>query len=251
MHAIPVPRKLAAISALLISAALLLLSWKDRSTDQFFYRSQPSIAKNALIINSSSSTGNVALPLNRYDSSVNFSSTHHPPLTLNKRSPDYETAKCKGAKLYEKIKAAHQGKASLGSVHEYSIENGWSKDEDEGGVDEYWDDAFKDKFGGRVPTESDALLIELLQSKPFKNAQGEQDDERSGGNYEIAYLPSFSTIIAINTRSPTSRLLERFHGQISEEEILKRIPPLNRFSDVIWTVWKTVSKTPNDLRYIG
>lgn len=174
MHAIPIPRKLAAISTLLISALLLLLSWKNGSTDQFSYRPLPSLAKDALIVNSSSSTRDVTLPFSRYDLSVNFSSTHHLPLVVNKWSLDYETANCKGAKLYEKIKAASQDKASHSSAYEYSIENGWSRDDDEGGVDEFWDDAFKEKFGGRVPTESEALLIELLQSKPFKNAKGEQ-----------------------------------------------------------------------------
>lgn len=31
----------------------------------------------------------------------------------------------------------------------------------------------------------------------------------------------------------------------------KRLPPLNRQSDVMWTVWKTITPNPNDLRYIG
>lgn len=68
-------------------------------------------------------------------------------------------------------------------------------------------------------------------------------------------MPSFSTIIATDTRSPRSRLLERTHGSITESEIIRRLPPLNRFSDVVWTVWNRVceeaSKDPSSLRYIG
>ncbi|KAL8931839.1 MAG: hypothetical protein Q9216_007053 [Gyalolechia sp. 2 TL-2023] len=54
-------------------------------------------------------------------------------------------------------------------------------------------------------------------------------------------------------QSPTSHLLELSHGQISPQETLRRLPPLNRFSDIIWAVWNTVSTTTpaRDLRYLA
>ncbi|KAL8936196.1 MAG: hypothetical protein Q9211_004303 [Gyalolechia sp. 1 TL-2023] len=86
-----------------------------------------------------------------------------------------------------------------------------------------------------------ALAVDWSNQDVGKNAQ-----------YEVAYIPSFSTTITINTRSPQYQVKQRFKTpEMPVAEILKRVPPLNRLSDVMWTVWNTVSTSPNDVRYIG
>ncbi|KAI4168104.1 MAG: hypothetical protein LQ343_006637 [Gyalolechia ehrenbergii] len=224
--------------------------WNDDIVKNLVNRHQPNGEENAPKINSSS-TSTVTLPFGRYEYNRYFSSLHPLPL-VNKRSLDYETAKCKGAKLYDMIKAAYQDQTTS-SIDVSSIDNGWDRDDDTGGIDVRWDDFFKETFQGKVPTKSESLWINLRQNKPYKNAKGEQINlnERAGGYYDVAYVPSFSTIVALNMQSPKSHLIEVSHGQISEQEILRRLPPLNRFSDVIWAVWNTVSKTPHDLRYLA
>ncbi|KAL8936071.1 MAG: hypothetical protein Q9211_004364 [Gyalolechia sp. 1 TL-2023] len=268
MHAISTSRILGAILALLVSALLLFANWNDDIVRHLANRHQPSVEANAPSFNASL-TSTETLSFRRYE-------PLHPLPLVNKRSLDYETARCKGEKLYEKIKAGYQDKTTS-SIDQSSIDNGWDRDDDDGGIDVRWDDFFKQEFGGRVPTKSESLWIDLRQTKPYKNAKGQQIDvnpapmksrtfpsidtahadnhqqlsEKAGGYYDVAYVPSFSTIVALNMQSPKSRLIELSHGQISEEEILRRLPPLNRFSDVIWAVWNTVSKTPHDLRYLA
>ncbi|KAL8904193.1 MAG: hypothetical protein Q9207_003430 [Kuettlingeria erythrocarpa] len=158
-----------------------------------------------------------------------------------------------------KIQAAVQGRVSLGSVYEFSaqsIDNGWRYHDVVNTIGTEWDDVFRTS-SGRVPTKAEIMAIGLSQSEPYKNSKGEEisEDERSGGHYEADYIPSFSAIMATDTQSPRSQLLERSHGSITEAEITRRVPPLNRFSDVIWTVWnracKEASKDPSSLRYIG
>ncbi|KAL8840363.1 MAG: hypothetical protein Q9170_001378 [Blastenia crenularia] len=117
------------------------------------------------------------------------------------------------------ILAAYDGKTTAGIDYGAHIDNGWSRDDDTEHLDSGWNDAFRAAFEGRLPTRSETLLITLDLDKPYKNAKGEQVNS---SDYPIP-----------------------------QDEILRRIPPLNRFSDVIWTVWNTLTKTPHDLRYIG
>ncbi|KAI4136200.1 MAG: hypothetical protein LQ341_005787, partial [Variospora aurantia] len=180
---------------------------------------------------------------------------------LHKRVLDYETAKCKGKALYNNINAAFQGKASLGSVYEFSaqsLENGWRYEDEVEELDDTWNEALKMisrtlRIGDRLPTEAESLVIGVSQTIPYKNSVGQslQPDERTGGFYDVAYIPSFLTIIATDTQSPRNQLIFNSRGDITEAEIQRRLPPLHRLSDVIWTIWNLNSRSPNDLRYIG
>ncbi|KAL9054269.1 MAG: hypothetical protein Q9206_003609 [Seirophora lacunosa] len=183
------------------------------------------------------------------------------PHVLRKRDLDYQTAKCKGKVLYDNIQAAFQGKASLGSIYEFStesLENGWRYEDEVEDLDTTWYPALKMigltlGIGDRVPTESETLVVGVSQSVPYKNAMGQsvQPNERSRGFYDVAYIPSFLTIIASDTQSPRNRLISDSGGRITEAEINRRVPPLNRLSDMIWTVWNLNSRSPNNLRYVG
>lgn len=274
MHTFSLPRSLGAFFALFLSA-LLLSSWRDTFTRHLYTRQPLNEPDSPLDYLSARS---VARRFGRYN--YPNSSSENPAGVIHKRGVlSYRIAKCKGTGLYEQIQDAFRGKVSLGSVYTFSaqsIDNGWRVHDDVNALGSEWDNVFR-KTNGRVPTEAEVMKIGLSQSDPYKNTRGEEisvrspqhsisqeslaanipqkGDERSGGHYEADYIPSFSTIIATDTRSPRSRLLERTQGRITETEINRRVPPLSRFSDVIWTVWnwacKEASKDPNSLRYIG
>lgn len=103
------------------------------------------------------------------------------PHVLRKRDLDYQTAKCKGKVLYDNIQAAFQGKASLGSIYEFStesLENGWRYEDEVEDLDTTWYPALKMigltlGIGDRVPTESETLVVGVSQSVPYKNAMGQ------------------------------------------------------------------------------
>ncbi|KAL8717319.1 MAG: hypothetical protein Q9225_005425 [Loekoesia sp. 1 TL-2023] len=252
MHCISTPRSLAAFLSLLVSA-LVYSNWKYGSIQRL--HSRPSSIETAPLFNSSSSR-KIALPFNSYDFLLNYSYSNSPH-TVNKRARtlDWTTAVCKGEKLYQRILAAFEGSVAPGpQFSEQDIDNGWVGLDDpvKGGLDSGWDDPFKQIGGkGREPTKSESIAIDLRQWKPFKNKDGEMvtDIDRTV-RYEVAYIPSYSALVVLNAWSPANQVKEDNEG-ISEADVLKRVPPLNRLSDVIWVVWNTVSKSPNDLRYIG
>ncbi|KAL8689956.1 MAG: hypothetical protein Q9218_004488 [Villophora microphyllina] len=68
-----------------------------------------------------------------------------------------------------------------------------------------------------------------------------------------AYSFATSLIIAVDTESPTYKLKKRNPG-ITTAELEHQKPPLNRFSDLMWTVWRDLTgniQNARKLRYIG
>lgn len=186
MYTFSATRSLGAFLVLLVSA-LLLSSWRDGSTRHLLER-EPSLVEispsafNA--VNASSAKNVIALPYDRHDFPVKLSNphSHH---AFHKRvdvgTLDYDDTVCKGRLLYRKILAAFEGTGTPG--REFSaqdIDNGWVKDTDNAMMFD-WDIplmAVGKTLGAgvreREPTEAEITLIDLLQRKPFKNANGEQ-----------------------------------------------------------------------------
>ncbi|KAL8670643.1 MAG: hypothetical protein Q9168_004822, partial [Polycauliona sp. 1 TL-2023] len=75
----------------------------------------------------------------------------------------------------------------------------------------------------------------------------------NNATYYVWYLPDFAAIIASNIISPKYEVEKKFAGQtLSAEDIAKRVPKLNRFSDAIWTVWEQQRPSdPENVRYLG
>ncbi|KAL9008564.1 MAG: hypothetical protein Q9173_006323 [Seirophora scorigena] len=72
-----------------------------------------------------------------------------------------------------------------------------------------------------------------------------------GAHYEVYYVPKWNAMLSSDARSPAYQVRLNYDFKISDDNVNKLIPPLNRQSDVMWAVWKTISPTPNKLRYIG
>lgn len=70
--------------------------------------------------------------------------------------------------------------------------------------------------------------------------------------YSAHYFPANSAIIASFVDSPANRLQKRYQNTFSKEDIARSVPPLNRLSDALWTVWKLLTPAnARSLRWIG
>ncbi|KAL8772420.1 MAG: hypothetical protein Q9209_002371 [Squamulea sp. 1 TL-2023] len=261
MHLIPVHRSFAAFLFLLVSA-VLLSSWNGEPTIRLAKR-QPS-TEAALLLNSSlAAIAARYLEIKEYPLDIQEPRTSH---IVNKRARTltYHEALCKGQELYYKvILGAFEGQGT--SSKEYGpddIKNGWTREtlirSIPGGFNEAFKRIGKDlpNVGGRVPESSETYGINLVQDQPFVNSAGKKQKAIPAKNnlrahYEVYYVPQWNAMISADTRSPKYMVQWINDFKVSATEANKRIPPLNRQSDVMWAVWKTVAKFPNDLRYIG
>ncbi|KAL8676206.1 MAG: hypothetical protein Q9224_007312 [Gallowayella concinna] len=106
-----------------------------------------------------------------------------------------------------------------------------------------------------VPTQATSFFVEYMWNKDFINKQGQSAvDNRA--IFKQYYIPSSSAIVVSDMRSPVNQVKDRLKnaGQPipSSREIADRfVPPLNRWSDVTWTVWKEKGGQGNNLRYIA
>lgn len=167
-------RRILLASLILLFTALVLVSNLSLDTSRLLiYHHQPSDKASPLHFNSSS-TSTVILPLGHYH---HARKSPHLRLLPCAKQPllDYETARCKGEKLYSMIKAAYS-KQSANPVNLPSLDDAWGREDDVGGLDETWDDFFKQQSSGRVSKESEILRIELNQDRPYKNSKGERID---------------------------------------------------------------------------
>ncbi|KAI4237975.1 MAG: hypothetical protein LQ352_007904 [Teloschistes flavicans] len=180
-------------------------------------------------------------------------------------SQTYTYAVCKGQKLYQAMKDSYQNPTSgstgqQGSEFEVTdLDNGWTRRDETIGdsFGDEWEDAreLMAMETGRSPT--DLKKLRLVQDRTFTAKAGNtvsQIQDMTGAFYSCAYSVRTSLIIASDTESPTSRL-KRGDPSITDDEIARRIPPLNRLSDAMWTVWKDLSgdniQNARLLRYIG
>lgn len=70
--------------------------------------------------------------------------------------------------------------------------------------------------------------------------------------YYLNYFADPPSIYALNVYSPAYDVRRKFPA-LDDDRVQELVPPLNRFSDMIWTVWANgVGKAdPGALRYIG
>lgn len=192
---------------------------------------------------------------------------------LSKRAFDFRYYVCKGGVQWAKIQEVSKGTPPSGPLFsDEDLQDGWSKDDKDKPDFIAWTTPLQDLVGRR-PTRSDMQFIKLRQDKAFHNAAGElvqvskpppvEPAEsltcRFSKNffkeaiYFVTYLPSFSAIVVSNVKSPRNQLEQKYPGplHLSNDDIAKRIPKLNRFSDVIWKVWTQLVHDPEKLRYIA
>ncbi|KAL8733753.1 MAG: hypothetical protein Q9166_001947 [cf. Caloplaca sp. 2 TL-2023] len=263
MHLIPVHRSFGAFLVLLVSA-ILLSTWNHGSATRYLAKRRP-LNENTLFPGiPSSATATIATQLfGVHDYQLNLSDTHLSHV-INKRARTltYKNAACAGRKLYyEVIQNAFSGKGTSAKDYgENDIKNGWTRETLFRSIPSGFEEAFKmigknifPNIGERIPSLEETFGINLVQDQNFVNSAGKKqkaipikDNHRA--HYECYYIPLWHAIISSDARSPKYMLRDL---KLKPADLDKRVPPLNRQSDVMWTVYKTVAQFPNDLRFIG
>ncbi|KAL8732783.1 MAG: hypothetical protein Q9166_002565 [cf. Caloplaca sp. 2 TL-2023] len=172
---------------------------------------------------------------------------------------DFNHNKDQGDTAYNQMEAAFEGcETPVQDFNSAAIDNGWRRAKDSKYPPERtWQHAFETLVGkDKVPTQETSFYVQLHQDKDFTNKQGQVVKVvPNRAVYEQYLMPSTSAILVANMRSPFSEVKSRYEmsGQpapSSQEIVDKYIPPLNRWSDIIWTLWKEKGGDSN-LRYIA
>ncbi|CAO1601171.1 hypothetical protein XANCAGTX0491_004835 [Xanthoria calcicola] len=261
MHLISIHRSFGAFLVLLVSA-ILVSTWHHGTTSPLAKRQPLAKTTNTSPLGSSSAAV-AARVLGVHDDQFNLSATDlSHVLTKRERTLTFNAAWCTGYQLnYKVIQEALAGtRAPAKDYGEDDIKNGWSKEPLFRSIPAGFDEAFKaigknvfPDIGERVPTFQETVGINLVQDIPFLNSAGKKQDPIPPRNnlqahYECFYIPKWHAIISTDSRSPKYMLPAL---QKNPSALAKRIPPLNRQSDVLWAVWKSTTPFPADLRYIG
>ena len=257
----------------------------SRFTNTLVRRQDPSYttASGNLSIHTAKS---IALPFGYQDSLLQLSP---PRFSRVKRDPErtYIDALCKGERLYERL-------MSFSTVNrEYGIddvENGWTEEFriEEADVSEDWYQALREVITpGSESSPSDAVNIRYRQNKDFTlddgtlvevsgrvyptilkpspvpankpaspKAPAVGDEDEAGdpeGVYDVIYSVSTGFIVFTNVQSPKYCIKEK-SPEITGPELERRVPPLNRLSDFVWTIWKDLTRNAaraRKLRYLG
>ena len=281
MHLISTHRSFGAFLVLLVSA-ILLSTWSYGPTTRLARRqdtTEDTLLKNPTAADPSQSLG-------VHDYQHNLSNTHGSTvLEKRARTLTYDAAVCKGRELYNKvILRAFDGQGTGARDYgENDINNGWTKEPltrlIPSGMDEAFKSIGKNVFpdtGERIPTFEETKLINLVQDKDFTNSAGKKQkvsphkpqpspipstkptnlshtqaipmQNNLLPHYEAYYIPAYHALISTDSRSPKYQLRD---SGLSPSALNARVPPLNRQSDVMWSLYKSLAPFPADLRFIA
>ncbi|KAL8893936.1 MAG: hypothetical protein Q9192_004781 [Flavoplaca navasiana] len=258
MHLISTHRSFGAFLVLLVSA-ILLSTWSHGPTTRLAKRHD---ANEEALLNDPTA----AVPIQTlgvHDYQHNLSKIHvSPVLEKRARTLTYDAAVCKGRELYNNlILRAFNGQGTGARDYgENDINNGWTKEPLTRLIPSGMDEAFKfigknifPDIGERIPTFEETKLINLVQDKDFTNSAGKKQKAIPMQNnllphYEAYYIPLYHALISTDSRSPKYQLRD---AGLSPAALNARVPPLNRQSDVMWSLYKSLAPFPADLRFIA
>ncbi|KAL8781326.1 MAG: hypothetical protein Q9203_001241 [Teloschistes exilis] len=166
----------------------------------------------------------------------------------------YEKALCNGRRYWALIQAGNPNPPHV-TQKEFD-ESGWTLNE---GYPKIIDDDLKGPIAQLgISTDPAGLYrVAAQQFSPFTNQNGQPQDDPSGGQYLQDYIPASGTIIAAENISPLQNLITYFRDSsqppATAEQMRDLLPPLNRWSDIVWFVWAQKSggdDRAGGLRYI-
>ncbi|KAL8926905.1 MAG: hypothetical protein Q9208_002714 [Pyrenodesmia sp. 3 TL-2023] len=254
--------------AIIFFSAFLLLISSDRGLSQSKYGSLKDVIVRS---QSSDDTIRAANVLTGFRTNVTQQLGGHGTnsSSLAKRAPaseaDFQRAKEHGDIAYDQIQAAFSGCET--NAQEFPLEalnNGWTRRRDQNDpLEEVWFDVFTDLIKpkeDKIPTNERVFNVRVHQDKPFTNSQGEQVNEASPqARYYHYIVPVISAIVISEMNSPSNQVRRRYTmaqppktPPASQYIADHLVPPLNRWSDVTWTLWKEkAGGSANNLRYIA
>ncbi|KAL8860948.1 MAG: hypothetical protein Q9178_002703 [Gyalolechia marmorata] len=271
-------RSLQGFILLLVSALLLLISAYHGAFEFKHGFPKASLTKRQLDLEtvpavpvSTTLLKTIGLPFGRQHHTVNFTtkSEDHPKRHTKQHlkhltqrhvkrgsKEDFDYHKGQGDIAYDQMVAACESSAQ--DFEPSALGNGWTRQKDiKYPPEKVWVDAVKQLAGeAKVPTAETSFYVDLHHDKDFINNQGQPVKlVPNKAHYAQWFIPASSAIIVAATRSPYFEVKRRFEFDgkpvPSSREINDQyVPPLHRWSDVTWALWKEKGGG-NDLRYIG
>ncbi|KAL8992731.1 MAG: hypothetical protein Q9169_006883 [Polycauliona sp. 2 TL-2023] len=178
----------------------------------------------------------IGIPFGHTTPTHNFTAPHRSLKPLKKRAIDYDRMVCKGRKLLHMIQTAQPVDYTW---DEAALKNGWTWKRNVLGAPP---EELLGALGklGIATDERSVHSIYLKQDRVFMDKFGRLNNPPTGGLYHNTFIPSHGTIIAESNFSPS------FKSPGST------IPPLSRWSDIIYLLWRHEAGLLNlrNLRYI-
>ncbi|KAL9011836.1 MAG: hypothetical protein Q9173_003352 [Seirophora scorigena] len=119
-----------------------------------------------------------------------------------------------------------------------------------------WRGVFEELLGKKF-TREQSFLIKLRHDQPFFINVGGRVRPQFRASYTQYHIPALSAIISDQSRGPVSWVKTRY---LRDRRLLPSdkhindllVPPLNRWSDVTWTLWaEKAGNSVGNLRYIA
>ncbi|KAL8799525.1 MAG: hypothetical protein Q9182_005834 [Xanthomendoza sp. 2 TL-2023] len=169
-------------------------------------------------------------------------------------SPAFAHHKRQGDVAYNEIMASFEGCERI--VRDFKIEdfaNGYSQTNwgDTLPAPVWYEEVFPKLPGAVIPTAKTSFFVEYKWDKNFINNQGEPVKTfKNWAIFQQYYIPSSSAIVVSEVNSPAFQVKQSFNlaGKPipSSQEIADcYVPPLHRWSDVTWTIWKSKGGSGN------
>ncbi|KAL9579435.1 MAG: hypothetical protein Q9212_005112 [Teloschistes hypoglaucus] len=184
----------------------------------------------------------------------NTTKSSYPHLAKRAGPIDFENYVCKGQSYLQKIKTAAPDPPKFS--YDDIDNNGWLVDDRAGfNLPEAVLTAMRAK--GISTDEGDNPRIRTQLLKSFKNYLGEETPP-DGGSYQNIFNTRSGAIIAIDNTSPAycanldPITFTPLTNPKTGTDLLKLIPPMNSWADVIWATWSHESPptAPGNLQYI-
>ncbi|KAL8832651.1 MAG: hypothetical protein Q9170_004791 [Blastenia crenularia] len=174
---------------------------------------------------------------------------------------DYRAALCSGSIALGAIQNAQNNPSPEGQYFlPTAFDNGWTKTGFTRNLDYYWREYFDDQLGpNRVPPSNQIHYVRIDQNRDFTNTRGDRvralGSQFDRPHYHALYIPVISAIVIKNMQSPNYVFKNYWQGPQDRippnAEIAARyVPPLNRWSDVAWTLYGELTPDVNRLQFI-
>ncbi|KAI4242214.1 MAG: hypothetical protein LQ352_007278 [Teloschistes flavicans] len=239
----------------LLLLIILLVSWS-------IYPGSPTkVLKDGQSLEPRSPTGATLSTNGTRSLALPFGDQHYRPLAerqlgLQPTMNLYDLAVCNGSQMLNLLQHVNPNAMDFDVA---AIYNGWTVQDvpysDTGILGDRWDAAFSLFLSGQKPGVARRVgrQVAQIQNKPFLNKFNQMVQETQPTSAFLnVFFANQPIIIAVNIRSPANAVKRAYPG-ISQDEIQRRVPSLNRWSDVAWTVWMNGigSDHPEWLRFIG